>query len=381
MASKPDVYEILGVSKEASQDEIKSAYRKLAKKYHPDANSNGEASADKFKEATMAYEILSDPQKRATYDRYGFDAFDPSKAGNGYGGFGFEDLSGFGDLFDILFGSSRTGGNRRPSGPQKGADREMRIEITLEDAVYGTKRNIEITRSEKCAKCDGSGVGEGGKVDTCSRCQGTGQHRTVQSTPFGRFESVKPCPSCRGEGKTIDKPCPECKGTGKAKAVRNINVTIPAGIEHGSRLRIQGEGEAGTRGGPAGDLYVGVLVKAHPRYKRDGVHLYFEQKIDFAQAALGAQMTIKLLDSSEYELQIPEGTQPGDMITIKGKGVPYLGSSRSGDLHVLITVTIPRKLNKHQREILQQFHGEPNTEDDKDGRRGFFDKFRRDATG
>lgn len=381
MASKPDCYDILGVSRDATPEQIKSAYRKLAKKYHPDANSNGEASADKFKEITMAYEILSDPQKRATYDRYGFDAFDPSKAGNGFGGFGFEDLGGFGDLFDILFGSGRTGGSRRYTGPQKGADREMRIDISLEEAVYGAKKNVQIVRSETCSSCSGSGVAEGGEVKTCSRCKGTGQATTVQSTPFGRFESIRPCHACGGEGRTIDKPCHECKGSGKARATRTINVTIPAGIEHGSRMRIQGEGEAGLRGGPPGDLYIIVAVKAHSRFKRDGAHLYYEQKISFVQAALGAQLSISLLDGSEHELKIPEGTQPGDLITVKGKGVPYLGSSRSGDLHVIITVTVPKKLSRRQREILQQFNEESRSDEEKESRRGFFEKFRRDATG
>lgn len=381
MASKLDLYEILGVPSSASQDEIKLAYRKLAKMHHPDASGNEDGSADKFKEVAMAYEILSDPQKRATYDRYGIDAFDPSKAGNGFGGFGYEDLSGFGDLFDILFGNSRSGGGRRRSGPQRGPDREIRVDITLEEAVYGAKKNIEISRSETCETCKGSGVAEGGQIKSCSRCNGSGQQRTVQSTPFGRFESVRPCPACRGEGKIIEKPCPECKGTGKGRAKRTLNVTIPAGIEHGSRMRIQGEGEAGSQGGPAGDLYISVMIQAHPRFQRDGVNLYYEQKISFVQAALGDQLTIIMLDGSEQIVNIPEGTQPGDMITVKGKGVPYLGSSRTGDLYVLIRVTVPAKLTKRQREIMEQFRDEFHSDEEKDGKRGFFEKFRRDATG
>jgi len=353
MSTKRDYYELLGVSSNATPEEIKSAYRKMARKYHPDVNREDENASEKFKEINDAYEVLSDPQKRSLYDSYGHDAFDPTKNAGGFGG-GFGEGGGFGDIFDLLFGGG--GGNRRArSGPQRGADRELRMEINFEDAVFGLQKDIEVTRVEQCEHCNGNGAEPGTPIKTCTTCQGTGQARTVQSTPFGRFETVRPCTKCGGEGKSIEKPCTECKGTGKSRKNRRIEVRIPAGIDSGSRLRIQGEGEQGVKGGPPGDLFISISVKPHATFKRDGYTLITTVDIDFVQAALGSEIEIALLGGTLHKLTIPEGTQPGDVITVKGKGIPYLHSHRQGDLKVIVKVSIPKKLTKKQKELLQAF--------------------------
>ncbi|WP_054691909.1 molecular chaperone DnaJ [Syntrophomonas palmitatica] len=381
MATKRDLYEVLGVSRNASPDDIKAAYRKMARKYHPDVNREDPNASEKFKEINDAYEILSDDQKRATYDRFGHDAFDPTKNtggfGGGFGGFG-EGMGGFGDIFDLIFGQGAGMGKRSRSGPQRGADRELRMDINFEDAVFGLEKEIEIARIEKCDRCKGSGAEEGSQVKNCPTCNGSGQARTVQSTPFGRFETVRPCSRCHGEGKIIEKPCSECRGTGQVKKNRRIEVRIPAGIDSGSRLRIQGEGEQGQKGGPPGDLYITVAVKPHPHFKRDGYTLITTAEINFVQATLGAEIDIPLLGGAVHKLLIPEGTQPGDVITVKGKGVPHLHGARQGDLKVIIKVNIPKKITKKQRELLQVFYND----DDKSGKKdkGLFDKFK-DAMG
>ncbi len=377
MAAKRDYYEVLGVSRDASADELKKSYRKLAKKYHPDLNKDDESAADKFKEVGEAYEVLSDPQKREAYDRFGHDAFDPTKGAGGFGGgFDFDNMGGgFGDLFDMFFGGS--GARQRKTGPQRGADKEIRVDIQFEDAVFGTQKDIELTRVEKCDKCGGSGAEPGTQTKTCPQCNGAGQVRSVQSTPFGRFETVKPCNTCHGEGKIIEKPCKACRGAGKVKKRRVINVRIPAGVDTGSRLRIQGEGEEGLRGGPAGDLYITIMVRPHAKFKRENFTLYCNLEINFIQAALGAEIDITLLGGAEHKLTIPEGTQPGDILTVKGKGIPYLNSSRKGDLKVIIVVKIPEKLSRRQRELLEEFYEDG---EDKDGKKGFIDRIK-DAMG
>lgn len=379
MSAKRDLYEVLGVSRQATADEIKKAYRQLARKYHPDVNREDPNASEKFKEVSEAYEILSDPQKRAAYDRFGHDAFDPASGAGGFGGFGgfdFEDLGGgFGDLFDMIFGSGGSR-NRRRTGPQRGADREVRLDLEFEDALFGLEKEISISRVEKCDQCNGSGAQPGSNVATCPTCQGSGQVRSVQSTPFGRFETVRPCNRCHGEGKIIEKPCSKCRGSGQVKKARNINVRIPAGVDTGSRIRIQGEGEQGVRGGPAGDLYIIIVVGEHPRFQRDGTTLITRLNIDFVQAALGDTIEMELPGGARHELQIPEGTQPGDVLTVRGKGVPNLHNQRQGDLKVVIQVTIPRKLSKRQKEILNSFH----EEEDKHNKKGIFEKFK-DAMG
>ncbi|MDD3269797.1 MAG: molecular chaperone DnaJ [Syntrophomonadaceae bacterium] len=380
MSAKRDLYEILGINTKASPDEIKKAYRSMARKYHPDVNRDDPQAGEKFKEISEAYEILSDPQKKELYDRYGHDAFDPTRNGGagGYGGFGgFENMGGggFGDLFDLIFGNA-SGGQRR-SGPQRGADRELRLDINFEDAVFGMEKDIELPRMESCTKCNGSGAEEGSSVKTCPTCQGSGQQRTVQSTPFGRFESSRTCSRCHGEGKIIEKPCSACKGSGQVRKLRKIEVRIPAGIDSGSRLRISGEGEQGSKGGSPGDLYISIMVRPHPNFKREGTTLIGNLEIDMVQATLGAEVEIPLLGGAVHNLVIPEGVQPGDVITVKGKGIPHLHSHRMGDLKIIVKVKIPKKLSRKQKELLQQFADEG---DEKQSKKGIFEKFK-DAMG
>jgi molecular chaperone DnaJ len=379
MSAKRDYYEVLEVSRDASPDEIKKAYRKMARKYHPDVNRDDKNAAEKFKEINDAYEVLSDPQKREVYDRFGHDAFDPTRnnGAGGFAGFDFDDLGGgFGDIFDMFFGAAG-GGRRRKTGPQRGADREIRIDIDFEDAVFGIEKEIELLRTEKCEKCRGNGAEPGTKIKTCPNCNGSGQVRSVQNTPFGRFETVRPCSRCNGEGKVLEKPCSACKGSGQVRKNRKINIRIPAGIDSGARLRIQGEGEHGTRGGAPGDLYIIVIVRPHSKFKREGYNLIASLEINFVQAALGAEIETPLLGGATHNLYIPEGTQPGDIITVKGKGIPHLNSHRNGDLKVKIKVRIPTNLSKKQKELLGSFFGD---NEEKSSRKGFFDKFK-DAMG
>lgn len=375
MSSKRDPYEILEVSRNASTEDIKKAYRKLARKYHPDVNRD-ENAEEKFKEINDAYEILSDPQKRETYDRFGYAAFDPTRNG-GTGGFGdFGDFGGFGDIFDIFFGSA-SASSRNRNAPRRGADKEMRLDIAFEDAIFGLEKEIEIMRTVECDRCNGSGAEPGSSIKQCPECRGSGQVKNVQSTPFGRFETVKTCQRCRGEGKIIEKACSACRGSGQVKKPRKINLRIPAGIDTGSRLRIQGEGEQGYRGGPPGDLYITVVVRPHKELRREGNTLIKNLKINFVQAALGADLEIPLLRGATHQLHIPEGTQPGTVLTVKGKGVPYLNGYKNGDLKIIIDVTIPTKLDKRQRELLASFY---NDDEEKSSKKGLFDKFK-DAIG
>lgn len=377
MADKRDYYDILGVSRDATPDQIKKAYRQLAKKFHPDVNKDDKDAAEKFKEVAEAYEILSDDQKSATYDRFGHDAFDPTRGGaGGFGGFG-EGMGGFGDIFDLLFGAAGGGGQRRRSGPQRGSDREVRLDIDFEEAVFGSEKDFDLQRIEKCGTCKGNGAEPGSPIKTCPQCKGSGQVRSAQSTPFGRFETVKPCNRCQGEGKIIEKPCSACKGTGKVRKKRTINVRIPAGIDTGARLRMQGEGEIGINGGPAGDLYIIIVVRPHERFTRDGYTLITETEIDFVQASLGAEIEVPLLGGMIHKLEIPAGSQPGDVLTVKGKGIPHLHGQRSGDLKVYLKIKIPTKLSKRQKELLQSFYDDS---DSKESKKGIIDKLK-DAMG
>jgi molecular chaperone DnaJ len=374
MAAKRDFYEVLGVSRDATPEQIKKAYRQMAKKYHPDVNKEDQDAPEKFKEVAEAYEILSDDQKRATYDRFGHDAFDPT---SGAGGSGGEGMGGFGDIFDLLFGASGGGGQRRRNGPQRGSDREVRLDIDFEEAVFGMEKDFDLQRVEKCSTCKGNGAEPGSPIKTCPQCKGAGQVRSAQNTPFGRFETVKTCSRCQGEGKIIEKPCSVCKGSGKVKKKRTVNVRIPAGIDTGSRLRMQGEGELGVNGGPSGDLYIMIVVRPHDKFSRDGFTLITNIEIDFVQASLGAEIDVSLLGGITHKLVIPAGSQPGDVITVKGKGIPHLHSQRSGDLKVVVKIKIPTKLNKRQRELLLNFYDE---NDNKDGKKGIIDKLK-DAMG
>ena len=381
MADKRDLYQVLGVSKDASAEDIKKAYRQMARKHHPDVNKDDPNATERFKEINSAYEILADPQKRQMYDSYGHDAFDPTKTA-GAGGFDFGGFNGgggfgnFGDIFDVFFGGNM-GGNRRPSGPQRGADREMRLDIKFEEAVFGIEKELEMMRMEACEACEGTGATDKSKVKTCTQCSGSGQVRNVYSTPFGKVEKVGPCSRCNGGGKIIEESCRKCKGAGKVKRRRNIKVKIPAGVDTGARLRVQGEGEEGYMGGPPGDIYIMIVVRDHNRFERKGYNLICEQEVDMIQAALGDEMPFTLLSGKQITLTVPEGTQPDQVITVNGEGVPHLNSNRKGDLKVVVKVRVPKKLTKRQKELLAEFRGEVP---DKEEKKSIFDKFK-DAMG
>jgi len=357
--AKRDYYEVLGVERGASADEIKSAYRRLAKKYHPDLNPGDKKAEEAFKEVGEAYEVLSDDQRRARYDQFGFE--DPASGGaGGYGG-GFE--GGFGDIFETIFGSGGFGGfggfgggsQRQSNGPVPGDDIRYNLTLTFEEAVFGCKKEITVTRNENCDTCSGTGAKPGTSPKTCDTCHGTGTVTRVQQTMLGSMRTSAPCSKCGGTGKIISDPCGKCGGKGTVRRQRTITVTVPAGIDNGQALTLRGEGEPGRRGGQAGDLYVAVNVRPHRKFKRDGVNLYSDMNISFAQAALGNELSIETLKEPVKET-IPEGTQTGTTIRVRGQGVPILRSpSQRGDLFVTLTVDVPKHLNEKQRMALRLF--------------------------
>jgi len=349
--SKRDYYEVLGISKGASEDEIKKAYRKMAKKYHPDANrDNPQEAQEKFKEVNEANEVLSNPEKRAQYDQFGHAAFEGGAGAGGFGGGG-----GFSDIFDMFFsgGAGGFGGARRP-GPEKGSDLRYDLEISFEEAAFGKETEIQIQRMDNCKECHGSGAAPGTHPETCPQCHGTGQVQQIHDTPFGRMVNARPCSRCRGTGTLINSPCRHCHGKGQVRAKRKINIKIPAGVDSGSRLRVSGEGEPGVRGGPSGDLYVYLFVKSHQIFQRDGQEVFCEVPVSMVQATLGDEIDVPTLDGKE-KLKIPAGTQPGTVFRLKEKGIPSLRGRGRGDQHVKIKVIIPQKMNDRQRELLKEF--------------------------
>lgn len=357
--SKRDYYEVLGVSKTATQDELKKAYRKLARKYHPDLNKDNEEAAEKFKECNEAYSVLSDDQKRAQYDQFGHAAFENGGMGGGgfggAGGFGGFGGSGMEDIFDMFFGGQGgRGGNRAKSGPQRGADLRFDLEITFEEAAFGLEKEINLYRDETCSHCHGEGAEPGSKVETCPECNGSGYVRFTQNTMFGQMVNERPCSRCKGEGKIISEPCKECRGKGTVKRNKKLKVKIPAGVDNGSRLRVSGEGEAGAKGGPSGDLYVYLYVKPHKFFERDGTTVLCEVPINIVQATLGADIKVPTLDG-QVTMKVPEGTQPGKVLRIKGKGIPSLRGGSRGDQLVRIKVVVPTKLSDKQKDALRKF--------------------------
>ena len=346
MPQKRDYYEILGVAREAGQEEIKAAYRKLAVKYHPDRNPGDKEAEERFKEAAEAYAVLSNTDKRAHYDRFGH-------AGVGDQPFTGFDTSIFGDFADILgnfFGFEGIfGGGRRRNGPERGADLRIGVAIGFEEMARGVERTLSIPREENCETCGGSGLASGAKAETCRACGGRGQARVSQ----GFFTMVRPCPQCGGTGQVITNPCAGCHGVGRVERTHQVKVRIPAGIEDGTRLRVVGQGEGGRRGGPQGDLYVVVAVKPHDVFVRDGANLHLEQEISAFRAALGTEVDVPTLDGTE-KVAVPAGSQPDDTVVLRGKGLPRVGRSGSGNLVVHIRVKVPRKLSARQRELLQQ---------------------------
>ena len=358
--SKRDYYEVLGVSKTATQDELKKAYRKLARKYHPDLNKDNEEAAEKFKECNEAYSVLSDDQKRAQYDQFGHAAFENGGMGGGggfggAGGFGGFGGSGMEDIFDMFFGGQGgRGGSRAKSGPQRGADLRFDLEITFEEAAFGLEKEINLYRDETCDHCHGEGVEPGSKVESCPECNGTGYVRFTQNTMFGQMVNERPCSRCKGEGKIISEPCKECRGKGTVKRNKKLKVKIPAGVDNGSRLRVSGEGEAGAKGGPSGDLYVYLYVKPHKFFERDGTTVLCEVPINIVQATLGADIKVPTLDG-QVTMKVPEGTQPGKVLRLKGKGIPSLRGGGRGDQLVRIKVVVPTKLSDKQKDALRKF--------------------------
>lgn len=374
--SKRDYYEVLEVGREASDADIKKAYRKLAKQYHPDVNSGDKTSEAKFKEVNEAYEVLSDPQKKSRYDQFGHAGVDPNSFGGAGAGFGDFDFGGIGDIFESFFGGGGGFGRstRSRSGPQKGADMKYSTEIAFDEAAFGVEREISINRHENCATCGGNGAKAGTSPSTCKHCNGTGQVQYKQSTPFGQFVNVKTCDVCRGEGKIIADPCPSCNGKGKIRKSVKIKLNIPAGIDDGQTISLRGEGDPGVKGGPAGDLFVTISVKAHPLFKRQGNDVVCEMPITFVQAALGAELEVPTLDG-KVKYNMPEGTQTGSIFRLKGKGIPYLRGNGRGDQYVKVEIDVPKKLNEKQKEFLKGF-AEISGDDAHDQRKGFFDKMK-----
>ncbi|MGA9996048.1 MAG: molecular chaperone DnaJ [Pyrinomonadaceae bacterium] len=369
--SKRDYYEILGVERSASDQDIKSAYRRLAVKYHPDKNPGDAAAEEKFKEAAEAYSVLSDAEQRRRYDHFGHAGVSSGAGGASWGAPGFGgiedilgDLFGFGDVFS---GGGRGGGSRRTSA-QRGADLRYDLEISLEDAASGLTAQLRIPRLEACDVCKGTGAAEGTQPETCTTCNGAGQVRYQQ----GFFSVARTCGTCRGTGRIIKSPCANCKGAGRVEREKMMEVKIPAGVETGSRLRVQGEGEAGTSGGPSGDLYVVIHVGEHEQFERQGSNLYSSVPISFAQAALGSDVTVQTLNNTE-QLKVPAGTQTGTVFRLKGHGMPVLGGRGRGDLFVAVTVVTPKTLTREQRRILEQLAEVESTDlEDK----GLMDKVR-----
>ena len=375
MAEKRDYYEVLGIQKGASEDEIKKAYKKLARKYHPDMNPGDKEAEEKFKEVNEANEVLSDPEKKARYDQFGFAGVDPNygagAGGGAYGGgFDFGDL---GDIFGSFFGGGFGGGQRRnPNAPQRGESIRASVSVSFTEAAFGCEKSVTLERSEQCPTCKGNGCAPGTTPEICPDCHGTGTVQTRRQTPMGVFASNGPCRKCGGTGRLIHQPCPDCRGTGAVRKRKTIKVNIPAGIDHGQTISLRGQGNAGKNGGPAGDLLITVMVQPHELFHRDGVDVFCEAPITFAQAVLGAELEIPTIDG-KVKYSIPEGTQTGTVFRLKDKGIPVLNGRGRGDQYVTVTIETPRNLNKEQKEALRRFSetlGESNYEK----RKSFFKK-------
>lgn len=363
MAEKRDYYEVLGVDKNATDEELKKAFRKMAKKYHPDANPDNKKEAEiKFKEVNEAYETLSDPQKRRMYDQFGHAG--PQGFGGGQNGYysystsGFDGFSDFGDLGDIFssFFGGGFGGSRNSraanNGPRKGADLRYSMDITFEEAFLGVEKEINITRDDVCNVCNGNGAKPGSTIETCGVCHGTGQVRQVQNTILGQMQTTKTCTNCHGTGKVIKEPCENCRGKGTVRKQAKIKVKIPAGIDNDQTIVLRGEGEPGVHGGPKGDLYINIRLKKHSIYTRNGANVFCDIPITFTQATLGAELEIPMVDGSKEKYRIPEGTQPGTKFTIKNRGFRAVNGNYQGDFIFTVQVQVPKRLSKEQRDLL-----------------------------
>lgn len=372
--AKRDYYEVLGVARTATEADIKKAFRQLARKYHPDTNpENKDVATEKFKEAAEAYEVLSDSEKRARYDQFGHAGFgsnDFSGSGQNMGDFGF---GNFGDLFDMFFSGFGGSGQQQRRESQRGADIQMELDMSFEEAAFGVEKEVKINRWEDCENCSGSGAAPGTKPVTCPRCKGTGQVRVTQSIAFGRFETRHPCDQCHGQGQVIEKPCTACQGRGKVKKQRKVKLTVPAGVDNGSTLRMGREGDLGARGGPPGDLYVALRIRPHKLFKRQGNDIVCEIPISFVQATLGDEIEIPTLDGNA-KLKIPEATQPGAVFHLRGKGIPHLQGHGRGDQVVRVEVMIPSRLTEKQKDLLRQFEEMERDEQYHSRDKGFFGK-------
>jgi len=351
MAEKRDYYEVLGVEKTCTDEELKKAYRKLAMKYHPDRNPDDKEAEEKFKEANEAYAILSDADKRRQYDQMGHAAFEQG----GYGAGGAQGFGGFdfGDIFSTFFGGGG-GGSAARNGPQRGDDLDVRVSISFEEAAFGCKKEISYNRIECCSKCGGNGAAEGSHPETCPHCRGTGQRKVVQNTMLGSFQTVRICDDCRGTGKIVKNPCKNCRGTGYVRLTKKLEVSIPAGVGNGQRIVLRSQGDDGRNGGAPGDLYVLVQVREHSVFRREGYDLHCDVPLTFVEATLGAEIEVPTLEGN-MKYNIPEGTQTGTTFTVKGAGVQMLNGKGKGNLYFTVTVETPRNLNDNQRALLSKF--------------------------
>ena len=373
---KRDYYEVLGVDRNASEAEIKRAYRKLAKENHPDLHPGDKACEARFKEANEAYEVLSNAEKKAKYDQFGFAGVDPNygAGAGGYGG-GFTgdfDFGDLGDIFGSFFGGGFGGGQARRNGPVRGETIRTSVSISFEEAAFGCEKEVVINRTESCSECGGTGCAKGTTAETCSNCRGTGTVQQRRQTPMGVFATTTTCPKCGGTGKIIHQPCPKCHGTGAERRQRTIKARIPAGIDNGQTISLRGQGHAGSNGGPSGDLLITVMVRPHEIFRREGTSVFCEAPITFTQAVLGAELEIPTIDG-RVKYTIPEGTQTGTVFRLRGKGIPVLNGRGRGDQYVTVTIETPRDLNREQKEALKKFSetlGEGNYEK----HRSFFGK-------
>lgn len=371
MAEKRDYYEVLGVAKDASDADIKAAYRKLAKKYHPDLHPGDAEAESAFKEVNEAYEVLSDSTKRSNYDQYG--TADPSQGGfggSGYGGDGF----GFGDIFESFFGGDIFGGGRTRNGPAQGRSLEVDLTITFEEAAFGAKKDITVPREESCPDCKGTGAKDGTAKETCSDCGGRGTVYRVQNTPLGQMRTQSACPKCRGTGSIIKETCPKCSGRGRIRRTARISINVPAGIDHGQKISLRGEGEPGVNGGPAGDLYVRILVRPHKLFKREGYTVHCEMPIPFAVAALGGEVEVPTLDG-KVKYTIPEGTQTGASFRLRNRGIQVLQGRTRGDMIVHVHIEVPKGLSQQQKDLLRSFEDSLTGKEYKE-QKSFFEKIK-----
>ncbi len=375
---KRDYYEVLGVSKGASEDEIKKAYKKMARKYHPDLNPGDKSAEEKFKEVNEAYEVLSDADKRARYDQYGHAGVDPNFGAGGFGG-GFDggfDFSDLGDIFGSFFGGGFGGGRRtNPNAPQRGESIRMAVTISFEEAAFGCEKEVTVERYEACDTCHGSGCAPGTSPEVCPDCHGTGTVQVRRQTPMGVFATSSPCPKCGGKGRIIHQPCKDCRGSGMMRKKKTIQASIPAGIDNGQTISIRGQGNAGRNGGPAGDLLITITVRPHELFRREGTSVLCEAPITFTQAVLGAELEIPTIDG-KVKYTLPEGTQSGTTFRLKGKGIPSINGRGRGDQYVTVYIETPRNLNKEQKEALKKFAAAMG-EDEASGQKPFFKKFKK----